>query len=76
MRLALGCVLASAGAAMLLGALLRWRWLVDPPESEWPVYSQALFKKLLGPIGLLIVTYVQGYVLIVLGVRLVASAFE
>ena len=74
--IALGSVLAAAGLTLLFGALLRWPWLVDPPEADWPVYSQALFKKLLGARGVLVITYAQGYALIVAGARVLSSALS
>jgi hypothetical protein len=71
---ALGCAISAAGGAVIYGTLVRWPWLVDPAESDWAVYSQALFKKLFGPTGLLLVTYAQGIALAVAGAALVGIA--
>ena len=39
---------AAIGFLLLVGAIQRWSWLVDPPDEAWPYYSQALLKKILG----------------------------
>ena len=73
-QIAVGAALALAGAVVLYGAGMRWAWLIDPPESDWPVYSQALLKKLLGRSGLRAATYVQGIALLAAGGVLLASS--
>ncbi len=37
------------GALTLYGVKKRWRWLVDPPESWSPFYSQSFVKENFGP---------------------------
>lgn len=48
---------AIVGVLMLVGAYRRWRWLVDPPLSWSPYYSQAMLKEMMGPTAVLYFTY-------------------
>jgi hypothetical protein len=36
------------GGVLLYGVGKRWRWLVDPPESWSPFYSQSFLKENFG----------------------------
>ncbi len=48
------------GVITLIGAHRNWRWLVDPPASLWPFYSQALLKRLFGARFVRVSTYLVG----------------
>jgi len=50
----------SVSAVLVGGAYRRWAWLVDPPSSWWPFYSQATIKKLFGTKATLLFTYFLG----------------
>ena len=56
------------GIVCILGAFLRWKWLVDPPLSWSPFYSQAAIKKKMGIRFLLYFTYFLGIVFLFFGV--------
>jgi hypothetical protein len=48
------------GVILWCGAFFRWRWLVDPPLSWSPYYSQALIKATFGTTAVIIFTYFLG----------------
>lgn len=48
------------GLAIIYGARQRWRWLVDPPEWLYLVYSQSFLKVLFGRKFVLFFTYFMG----------------
>ena len=48
------------GLLLILGAIRKWKLIVDPPDYLWPFYTQALFKKVLGRKELLVQTYIVG----------------
>jgi|SRR5215467_7709287 len=50
------------GVLMIVGALRRWKWLVDPPLSWAPYYSQARLKEMMGARAVLYFTYFLGFV--------------
>ena len=50
------------GAITLVGAYRRWRWLVDPPLTWSPYWSQAYFKEIFGQTALVYATYFLGLV--------------
>ncbi len=37
-----------ASAILIVGGTRGWKWLIDPPEDLFSVYSQSLLKKLFG----------------------------
>jgi len=47
---------------MLVGAYRRWKWLVDPPLSWSPYYSQAACKEMFGTDFTRYFTYFLGIV--------------
>ena len=75
-----GVMFASFGLLLMVGAQRRWKWLVDPPEELWPVYTQSLVKKLCGTDVLETYTYYCGLIFLagsVIGtVALVWRAFN
>jgi len=61
-------VVSFVGAILLFGASKQWQWLVNPP-TEWAwFYSQSFIKKTFGKKGLLIYTYLIGFLLLAVGV--------
>jgi hypothetical protein len=62
------------GLLLVLGALRRWRWLVDPPTFLFFCYSQSLFKLIAGTEGCRIITLLLGSLFSFLGGALVVSA--
>jgi hypothetical protein len=66
---------ASAGLICIVGALRRWKWLVDPPLSWAPFYSQAAIKEKMGTTFLLYFTYFLGLMFLVLGIYPAALLF-
>ena len=50
------------GAILVVGAYRRWRWLVDPPLTWSPYWSQAHFKEIFGQTALAYFTYFLGLV--------------
>lgn len=56
------------GATLLFGAFKQWQWLVNPP-TEWAwFYSQSFIKKIFGKKGLLIYTYLIGFLFLAVGI--------
>jgi hypothetical protein len=49
-----------AGLVLIIGAFRRWKWLVDPPLSWSPYYSQARAKEMFGSTFVLYFTYFLG----------------
>ncbi len=41
-------VFLAGGIALIYGTKKRVAWLIDPDESNWLCYSQALIKKMFG----------------------------
>jgi hypothetical protein len=56
------------GLVCIVGAFRRWKWLVDPPLSWLPFYSQAAIKKKMGTRFLLYFTYFLGIVFLAGGI--------
>lgn len=54
-----------AGVASCVGAYRRWKWLVDPPEELWLVYSQAFIRRVFGKKFTIGFTYFLGILFIV-----------
>jgi hypothetical protein len=55
------------GLVIIYGARRRWRWLVDPPEWLYLVYSQSFLKVLLGRQFVLYFTYFMGMLFALVG---------
>ena len=55
------------GMLLIIGAFRRWKWLVDPPLSWSPYYSQARIKEKMGTTFLLYFTYFLGLVFLAAG---------
>jgi hypothetical protein len=58
-------VVFAIGFIMIYGAIAGWKFLIDPPETWSPCYSQALIKKLFGKKFLYYETIVVGGMFIV-----------
>ncbi len=56
----------AAGIALIYGTKKRVAWLIDPDESNWIWYSQALIKKLFGKQFTIYWTYFLGILFIAL----------
>lgn len=55
------------GAIFIVGAFRRWKWLVDPPLTWAPYYSQAMLKEAFGRTALVYFTYFLGLVFFAFG---------
>ena len=69
-----GIIAVVAGVLCVVGALRRWRWLVDPPTFFWFCDSQSLVKAIAGKEGARVYTLVLGQLFIVFGVVLLLQA--
>jgi hypothetical protein len=47
-RLLFDVCFGALGAILIIGAYRRWKWLVDPPLTWSPYYSQAAWKEMFG----------------------------
>ena len=65
--LALFLVVVVLGLVLIIGAVKRWPWIVNPPDEAWFWYSQAFIKKIFGPRVLLYFTYALGLATIAAG---------
>jgi hypothetical protein len=63
-----GLAMIVIGLALMLGANQEWRWLVDPPEAAWFFYSQSFLKKFFGKKNVILITYVEGVLIVAGGV--------
>lgn len=64
------------GIIIIVGACLKWKWLIDPSIDYSSVYSQAMVKKILGKKGLKLYTFFMGVIFIIIaaiGVRYVLN---
>jgi hypothetical protein len=52
------------GTILIVGALRRWKWLVDPPLGLSPYYSQAKLKEMFGPTAVVYFSYFLGLLLL------------
>jgi len=70
-------LISCIGAALIVGAYRRWKWLIDPP-TEWAwFYSQSWVKKSFGQKTLLVYTYIIGCMIFFLGVAgIIFFAFD
>jgi hypothetical protein len=68
-----GLIALAAGVLCVLGALRRWRWLVDPPTFLWFCYSQSLIKAIAGAEGCRIYTLVLGELFILVGLLMLSQ---
>jgi len=60
--------LIAIGVFLWCGAFFRWRWLVDPPLTWSPYYSQAHLKAMFGTRAVVIFTYFLGALFIFCGI--------
>ena len=67
-----GVIVLAAGIVLVVGALRRWKWLVDPPEELRFFYTQSLYKSLFGTEGCRSLTLVLGSSFIGVGAIVVA----
>ena len=58
---------ALCGVILIVGAWRRWKWLVDPPLSWSPYYSQARLKEMMGATAVLYFTYFLGLLFLAAG---------
>lgn len=65
--LALGATCLNIGTAFLMGAIKKWKFIIDPPEDLWMFYSQSFVKKFFGKEILILQTYFWGVVGILVG---------
>jgi hypothetical protein len=56
------------GLVLLYGARQKWRWLIDPPEWLFLLYSHSLLKVLFGRNFLLYFTYFLGFAFLLVGI--------
>lgn len=63
----IGIVWLIVGVVCLLGAIKKWKFLVDPPEKYWFFYSPSWGKKLYGKEALIPLNYFFGIVSILGG---------
>jgi hypothetical protein len=54
----------TAGAILVVGAFLRWPWLVDPPRDLRLIYSQAFVRHFFGRSAVIAFTYCLGLLFI------------
>jgi hypothetical protein len=55
------------GVLLFIGTKKRLKFLVDPDESWWPVYSTAFIKKVFGTQACVIINYAVSIIFIFLG---------
>ena len=65
-----GLGFVGVGALLIVGAVRRWAWLVDPPTSLWFCYSQSLVKAIVGTEGCRSFTRMLGFVFVLAGIFL------
>jgi hypothetical protein len=53
-------ILCFLGLLFTVGAMRKWKWLIDPDEGLWLFYGQAAIKKFFGKRILLYTTYAFG----------------
>jgi hypothetical protein len=66
-------VMCVVGVLLVTGVLRRWRWLVDPPASYWPMWGISFIRIMLGTRGLIAVLYVLGSGLVLVGLVTLAG---
>jgi hypothetical protein len=66
-------VMCVVGVVLVAGVLRRWRWLVDPPASHWPIWGLSFIRMVLGARGLIAVLYVLGSGLVLVGLVTLAG---
>lgn len=66
---------AAAAVLLIIGAWRRWRWLVDPPLSLWPVHPYAVLRHLFGRGVVVWIVYLTGLGMIVILVYVFARIF-
>jgi hypothetical protein len=54
------------GILLILGTVLKWKFLVDPPEEWAPYYSHSKLKKMFGSGFLVGFNYIVGAMLMLL----------
>jgi len=68
-----GMVFVIVGILSVQGVRMRWGWLIDPPDDLWPVYSQAMIKKLFGSAALERYTMWTGVMFLAVGAVFVVT---
>jgi hypothetical protein len=52
------------GIALIYGTYARWRFLIDPPDDMFWVYSHSFLKRFIGSRGLIYYNYIAGTLLV------------
>lgn len=68
--------LIALGIIFILGAVKKWKFIIDPPNYLWPFYTQALVKKIFGRKTLIIQTYFWGILSLAFGLIFLFSAIK
>ena len=63
--LILNAVIACLGIALIVGACLRWQWLVDPPVALVPI---TWLNRMFGPIACVIYNCLLGTAIVALAI--------
>jgi hypothetical protein len=66
-------VMCVVGVFLVIGVLRRWKWLVDPPASYWPVWGLSFIRIMLGTRGLIAVLCMLGSGLVLIGLVTLAG---
>lgn len=66
-------VICVVGVLLVIGVLRRWKWLVDPPASYWPMWGLSFIRITLGTGGLITVLYLLGSGLVLVGLLTLAG---
>jgi hypothetical protein len=64
------------GIILCIGAYLKWKWLVDPKESDSCFYTYPKMKNIFGKKFLLFYTYFVGILFILLSIYLIINAYK
>ena len=71
-----GTLFTSIGLVFILGAFLKWKWLIDPDKKYVAIYSQAKIKEIFGETFLLFFTYFLGILFTLIGVFTILNALS
>lgn len=66
-------VMCIVGMLVVIGVLRRWKWLVAPPPSYWPMWGLSFIRITLGARGLITVLYLLGSGLVLIGLLTLAG---
>ena len=60
-----GALFLFVGIALIYGTHARWRFLIDPPDDMFWVYSHSFLKRYIGSRGLIYFNYIIGTIFVV-----------